>query len=126
LKGIEFVFLAIGALVGAYLRYKIASSPILLGILPINVLIINISGSFILGVFSIISMNFNLDTKYSILLAVGFCGSFTTISSFALESINLLDNKQFTMFGINVIGNMGLSLSAVILGRIMTLALIKM
>jgi CrcB protein len=126
LKGIEFVFLAIGALVGAYLRYKIASSPILLGILPINVLIINISGSFILGVFSIISMNFNLDTKYSILLAVGFCGSFTTMSSFALESINLLDNKQFTMFGINVIGNMGLSLSAVILGRIMTLALIKM
>ena len=126
MKGIEFVFLAIGALVGAYLRYKIASSPILLGILPINVLIINISGSFILGVFSIISMNFNLDTKYSILLAVGFCGSFTTMSSFALESINLLDNKQFTMFGINVIGNMGLSLSAVILGRIMTLALIKM
>jgi len=108
MKGIEFVLLAVGALAGAFLRYKIASSPILFGVLPLNVLIINVVGSFILGIFSFLSVSLNLDTKYSILLAVGFCGSFTTMSSFALESINLLDNKQFALFALNLFANVGL------------------
>ena len=125
MKGIEFVLLAVGALAGAFLRYKIASSPIVFGILPLNVLIINIIGSFILGIFSILFVSLNLDTKYSILLAVGFCGSFTTMSSFALESINLLDNKQFALFALNVIANVGLSLGAIVLGRALSVALIR-
>jgi len=125
MKGIEFVLLAVGALAGAFLRYKIASSPILFGVLPLNVLIINVVGSFILGIFSILSVSLNLDTKYSILLAVGFCGSFTTMSSFALESINLLDNKQFALFALNVFANVGLSLGAIVLGRALSVALIR-
>jgi hypothetical protein len=39
--------------------------------------------------------------------------------------INLLDNKQFGLFGLNVFGNVGLSLVAVILGRTITLAVIR-
>jgi fluoride exporter len=125
MKGIEFILLGIGALAGTFLRYKMVSSPILLGILPVNVLIINIIGSFILGVFSILSTALNLDAKYSLFLAVGFCGSFTTMSAFALESINLLDNKQFTLFTLNVLGNVALSLAAVIVGRTITLGVIR-
>jgi CrcB protein len=125
MKGIEFVLLAVGALAGAFLRYKIASSPILFGVLPLNVLIINVVGSFILGIFSFLSVSLNLDTKYSILLAVGFCGSFTTMSSFALESINLLDNKQFALFALNLFANVGLSLGAIVLGRALSVALIR-
>jgi len=125
MKGIEFILLSIGALAGAFLRYKMTSSPMLFGFLPVNVLLVNIIGSFIVGIFSILSTTFNLDPKYSLFLAVGFCGSFTTMSSFALESINLLDNKQFALFGLNVFGNVGLSLVAVILGRTITLAVIR-
>ncbi|HKQ22790.1 MAG TPA: fluoride efflux transporter CrcB [Nitrososphaeraceae archaeon] len=125
MKGIEFILLSIGALAGAFLRYKMTSSPILFGFLPVNVLLVNIIGSFIVGIFSILSTTFNLDPKYSLFLAVGFCGSFTTMSSFALESINLLDNKQFGLFGLNVFGNVALSLVAVILGRTITLAVIR-
>ena len=124
MKGIEFILLSIGALAGAFLRYKMTSYPILFGFLPVNVLLVNIIGSFIVGIFSILSTAFNLDPKYTLFLAVGFCGSFTTMSSFALESINLLDNKQFGLFGLNVFGNVGLSLVAVILGRTITLAVI--
>jgi len=52
-KGIEFVLLAAGAILGAYIRYKITSFPLILGIIGSNVLIVNIVGSFILGIFSV-------------------------------------------------------------------------
>jgi len=120
MKGLEFILLGVGALAGAFLRYKLVSSTIVLGTLPVNILLINVVGSFILGVFSVLSIFWNLDTKYSLLFAVGFCGSFTTMSSFALETINLFDNKQFALFGLNIAGNVGLSLGAIILGRIVT------
>ena len=63
MKGIEFILLVIGAVAGAFLRYKIVSSPIILGVLPVNVLIVNVIGSFILGVFPIVSVFCNFDTK---------------------------------------------------------------
>jgi CrcB protein len=76
MKGIEFVLLAAGAVAGAFLRYKMAESPVVvLGTLPINVLVINIAGSFILGLFSILAVVWNLDSRYSLLVAIGFCGS---------------------------------------------------
>lgn len=126
IKGLEFVLLGVGALAGAFLRYKLVSSTIVIGTFPVNLLIINVIGSFILGVFSILSIFWNLDTKYSLLFAIGFCGSFTTMSSFALESVNLLDNKQFALFGLNILANVGLSMGAIILGRSITIAIMKL
>ncbi|MGB8573706.1 MAG: fluoride efflux transporter CrcB [Nitrososphaeraceae archaeon] len=126
IKGLEFVLLGVGALAGAFIRYKLVSSTIVIGTFPVNILIINVIGSFILGVFSILSIFWNLDTKYSLLFAIGFCGSFTTMSSFALESVNLLDNKQFALFGLNILGNVGLSLGAIILGRSITITIMKL
>lgn len=125
MKGIEFLILGLGALAGAFLRYKIAESPILLGVLPINILIINVIGSFILGMFVVISMHFDLDPKYSVFLAIGFCGSFTTMSSFALQSVSLIDSKHFVLFGLNLIGNVGLSIIALVTGRMIMLAVLR-
>ena len=125
MKGLEFVLLAIGAVAGAFVRYKMAESPLILGTLPVNILIINVIGSFILGVFSVLLVTWNLDARYSLLIAIGFCGSLTTMSSFALETSAMIDNRQFGNVALNILANVGLSIGALLGGRSLTNLIIK-
>jgi len=125
MKGFEFVFLAVGSVLGAFLRYKITESPLLFNTLPLNVLIVNILGAFILGMFIILSEQWNLDGRYSLLAAVGFCGSLTTMSSFALDSSNLLDNRHYGTLVINILANIGLSIGALICGKSLMTAIVN-
>jgi fluoride exporter len=125
MKGIEFVLLASGAMVGAFLRFELAQSPIMFGPLPVNVLVINIAGSFVLGVFSIIAALWNLDSRYSLLVAIGFCGSLTTMSSFALETNNLLENKEMVIAALDIATNISLSIGAIIGGRSLATLLLR-
>jgi len=117
MKGLEFIFLAVGSVLGAFLRYKITESPLLFNTLPLNVLIVNVIGAFALGMFIVISEQWNLDGRYSLLAAVGFCGSLTTMSSFALDSSNLFDNHHYGTLAINLVANIGLSIGALVGGR---------
>ncbi|MDG7050314.1 MAG: CrcB family protein [Nitrososphaerota archaeon] len=123
MKGLELGLLAVGGILGTFLRYKITESPLLFGALQINVLIVNVVGSFILGLFFVLSTQWSLDTKYVLFVAVGFCGSLTTMSAFALESSVLLENKQFGLMALNVLANVGLSIGAIFAGKsLMSLA----
>ncbi len=119
MKWLEFALLALGAVVGAYLRYRIVESPVAFYGLPLNVLAVNVVGSFILGLFSVLSVALNLNSQYTMFAAVGFCGSFTTMSSFALETTNLLEGNRFMLLALNIIANVGLSLGAIIGGRLL-------
>jgi CrcB protein len=75
--------------------------------------------------FVILSEQWNLDGRYSLLTAIGFCGSLTTMSSFALDSSNLLDNHHYGTLAVNLIANIGLSIGALIGGKSLMAAIIN-
>ena len=125
MKGLEFIFLGVGSVLGAYLRYKITESPLLFNTIPVNVLMVNVVGSFILGLFIILSQQWNLDGKYSLFAAIGFCGSLTTMSGLALESNTFLEHSHYGAFVINLVANVGLSITALIGGKSLMSAILS-
>lgn len=117
MKIIELAFLAIGGLAGTFLRYKLLVVPTYLGALQTNVLTVNIVGSFILGVFAVLSQQWNLDGKYALLIAFGFCGSLTTMSALAYDTHDMLNNAKLGLMAVNILANVGLSVGAIFGGK---------
>jgi len=78
-----FVLVALGAAVGAPLRFLLAAW--LDDDLPYGTLIVNVVGSFLLGLLSA----FALDENAFALLGTGFCGGLTTYSAFAVQTVRL-------------------------------------
>lgn len=80
-----------GGFIGSVLRYLVSLIPIKkCAGFPINTLIVNILGAFLIGVVvAVFSKNADLDDRFLLFLKVGVCGGFTTFSSFALESVDL-------------------------------------
>lgn len=80
-------------------------------------MIINITGSFLLGFFLIWSTErVLLDPRYKLLIAIGFCGSYTTFSSFSFESIRLLQEGRTSAFVLNVVQSTVFSLISCFVG----------
>ena len=125
MKDLEFIFLCMGSVLGAYLRYKINESPLIFNTIPVNILLVNVIGSFILELFIVLSQQWNLDGKYSLFAAIGFCGSLTTMSFLALDSTNLLENHQYISLVVNILANVVLSIIALIGGKSLMTAIIN-
>ena len=91
---------------------------------PYGTLLINVTGSLILGFFLVFSTErVLLDPRWRLLVAVGFCGSYTTFSSYAFESFALMEQGQWLLSGINIIGSNALCLAGVLAGAALARAL---
>jgi fluoride exporter len=114
----NFLIISIAAVLGANARYflnRLTAHEV--GAFPYGTLLINVVGSLIAGFFIIWSSErILLDPRWRLLVVVGFCGSFTTFSGYAIESIGLINQGQWPMMLTNVLGNNFLCLGAAFAG----------
>lgn len=116
---IDFLAISLGAILGANLRYMLSrhAARMLGPVFPYGTLIINVSGSFILGFFLIWTAERVLvDPRWRLLVAVGFCGGFTTFSSYAFETVAYFEQGQWLLMTTNVLANNLLCLGGALAG----------
>ena len=114
-----YLWIALGAVAGASARYFLGSyvAKIIPSSFPYGTLLINVSGSFLLGFFLIwTSERVLVDPRWRLLVAIGFCGSFTTFSSYAFETFGLFEQGQWMLIGANIVASNLLCLVSVLGG----------
>ncbi|MCU1488731.1 MAG: chromosome condensation protein CrcB [Acidimicrobiaceae bacterium] len=96
-----------GALVGAPARFLVdrAVTARAGSRLPWGTMLVNASGSLVLGVVAGAAIRWRLDPALVALLGTGFCGAYTTFSSWAYESIRLADSGAVVRAAANVLGS---------------------
>lgn len=118
----SYLAVFLGGGIGALARYGISllfarSSFVTVFTFPLSTLLINIVGSFALGfLYALTLFNGKLSPKIQLALTVGFCGAFTTFSTFALEIFNLIRDGALALAFLYVLASFLFGLIAVALG----------
>jgi len=121
-----YLWVSVGALFGANLRYFVSriAAKLLSPNFPYGTLIINVTGSFILGLFLVWTTERVLaDPKWRWLIAIGFCGSYTTFSSYAFETMAYFEQGHWNLFALNILTNNLLCLGGVLAGAALARAI---
>ncbi len=119
---IRYLLVLIGGGTGALARY-VAASAIMTrfgGRFPLGTLVINVTGSFLIGfLMTILTERFNLDPNWRLLLVVGFLGGYTTFSSFEWETCTAVREGGLRTGMLNVVSSIMLGYVAVWLGAML-------
>ncbi len=110
---------AAGGALGSVARYLVGiGSTRLFGVsFPWGTLIINIAGSFLIGVFvEMFALKWDLPQTARVFLTVGICGGFTTFSTFSLDSYVLIERGEFGLAAAYIVGSVVLSIAALVGG----------
>ena len=112
----KFLLISLGAVLGANARYWISewAASKLDSVFPHGILLVNLSGSFLLGFFlTLATERWLLDPRWRILVAVGFFGAYTTFSTYTYDSLNLMLKGQVGLGLLNLLGSSLLGILAV-------------
>jgi CrcB protein len=101
----------LGGAIGAALRYVIGVAVVF----PYATVIVNVLGSFLMGVAWIYLANRGMD-RWMPMVLTGFLGGFTTFSAFSLDTFRLIDEERLFAAGGYVLGSVFLSVVALFLG----------
>jgi len=115
------VVMAGGAL-GTLGRYavSVAAAPISRD-LPWGTIIINVTGSFLIGLFGALTLatgRFPASENLRLFVMIGICGGYTTFSSFSLQTLELMRNGAALRAGINIAASVALCVAAVAFGHV--------
>ena len=119
LNAYSIAAVAIGGSIGSVARYLVGVyAGRLFGLnFPWGTLIINIVGSFLLGVFvELLALKWDLSQTARLFLTVGICGGFTTFSTFSLDSAVLMQRGELWQAGAYVIASVVLSVAGLFTG----------
>lgn len=124
----SYFWVAVGSALGGIARYYCSgvAARIIGETFPFGTLIVNIVGSFIIGFFATLTgpdgRVFAGSTARTFVM-VGFCGGYTTFSSFSLQTLNLMNDGEWLYAGANITGSVILCLVAVWAGHMLAFSL---
>lgn len=114
----QLILIFIGGGLGSALRYVIhyiTSKNLSIGF-PVGTLLVNVLGSFAIGLIYALSFKTFINNDVRLFLTIGFCGGFTTFSTFAFDGLQLMRGSQPILFIAHVWSSVGLCLLFVWLG----------
>jgi CrcB protein len=122
----SYVWIAIGSALGGVARHwcSVVSARLLGEAFPWGTLIVNVIGSFIIGLFATLTGpdgRFLASTTARQFVMVGLCGGYTTFSAFSLQTLNLIHEGAWLYVGLNIAGSVVLCLLAVWAGHLAAL-----
>lgn len=111
----EILIVGFGGFVGSVMRYLISLALKTVGSgFPFGTLVANVLGCFFIGFFyGLASRHLFVSPNLLLLLTTGFCGGFTTFSTFSKESLCMIQHGDYMMFALYVLGSLLLGLLAV-------------
>ncbi len=115
------LIVGLGSFIGGSSRYivNIYAQKYFLTSFPAGTLIVNIVGCLLIGIFWGLSEKGDiLLPEWRMFLTTGFCGGFTTFSSFSYESMALLRDREFFFFNMNVFLSLIIGFAATYIGFI--------
>ncbi len=115
----DYLIVGLGGFLGANARYLVANW---IGMrygtsFPYGTLVINVSGSFVIGLFLVlITERFRVHANWRLFFSVSFLGAYTTFSTFSFESLALMKDGFWVLSLLNIVGSVVLGLMATLSG----------
>ncbi len=120
------ILIGIGGILGANARYLVSvwAARRIGASFPYGTLIVNLSGSLLLGfIATAIVGRVVYEREIQLLVSIGFLGAYTTFSTFAFESVGLIRRRAYVLATANVLGSAVLGLLGAWIGAMVARAL---
>lgn len=116
----KYFLIFLGGGLGSSLRYFIGNIDYKFsGIFPVGTFLVNISGSFIIGLLWAITERWEFSPELRLLIFTGILGGYTTFSTLNLETLNLMRDGEYKIAFLNIILSFSVGIVATYAGFIL-------